>query len=865
MFLTPHPEIDSSQGHLGKFLRVAPVFHNRLAFSRFIRKALMTEDWRPDVIACELAPSIGVAALRGLQHERPGPLWIGKKIEAYLQRTPFHSLSHRQHTQHVIASTVRVLLDARRIAFRQGFYGYNCRDNEWLGNIDKGFEPFVVIFRQPQPRREYYVNVVMPDRIYYASEGFGGTRTMIRPGAWVAELDGRAWYTPPFYSDDGRLSRKWKRAEWIRAAGADRAPRTRSEDEPDSNEDWNHRLLRRALAHCQQHVLYIAPADMQPPADLLESAAEAGRQIIHVPIDSVDQTALRIVASDELEYSKVKEDEVDDPEIEAYSLHSGDAFTTALRIAVDRHIDVAFVDRELTPYELRRCDDRPGGVFVEDIFLLDEGMQGFYERVHVTAEATRVDDVDLERERHMAANLLRFVDQRKNVLFVCGAAHWDIVQRLLCDSNFRYEIDTQASDGADLFCAGPYGWAVGSGEIPRTLSKYQTLRRKGLEDRFRPILAYEELQKTIVDRLIKSSHSTSSDIQMFRRFLNRLCNHAGLVIPRLYQLLTAARSCLEKRGQEIVEQESMKFLESCPNDVPKISLARSDGDRVTIRIGMGPNTVTRSRFGGQRVVIPAYPSEDDEGRRDSCPTGTGIKYSQQDWHILMRDMMLIARRFAAPRVPVFQAAPMTGILQGQLDGRATARAYTRGDTRAYQKLRTRDILNSLNEFEGFDPVVWVFEEVSGGCFEPMFLEEDPYEYHAVVVAEQTKTRGGETLRMIQIFGAFIPAIADTDSVLRSRIRRWLRQGNNALIPRGEEFDKVAVGRSWRRCSASESTLVVALDHCREHVICVSDKQPSERVRSEFRKKHKRLLHVDRSLFDQDALLNFRSLVLKSRE
>ena len=108
-------------------------------------------------------------------------------------------------------------------------------------------------------------------------------------------LNGRSWYTPLFKAE-APLQKRSARSEWISGGNEDFVPRQYPAEPLDERENWKHRLLRRAVQYCRSHVLYIAPSDIPPASDLLKEAHVNGRRIVHIPVEALDQTALKMVA-----------------------------------------------------------------------------------------------------------------------------------------------------------------------------------------------------------------------------------------------------------------------------------------------------------------------------------------------------------------------------------------------------------------------------------------------------------------------------------------------------------------------------------------------------------------------------------------
>ena len=78
----------------------------------------------------------------------------------------------------------------------------------------------------------------------------------------------------------------------------------------------------------------------------------------------------------------------------------------------------------------------------------------FYGRIQSEAESTRFPAAMPERERVMAAHLKKLTADGRQVLFLCGAAHWGAIKRLLDDSQFRLSPSSGIVGGWDAFLFG---------------------------------------------------------------------------------------------------------------------------------------------------------------------------------------------------------------------------------------------------------------------------------------------------------------------------------------------------------------------------------------------------------------------------
>ncbi|MDR3403461.1 MAG: hypothetical protein P4L99_13270 [Chthoniobacter sp.] len=851
----------------GAHLRVVPVLHGRIAFSQLITRGLKGNSWQPDVIAVELPASIKGAVMHGLKSRGTGQFWVGRRIEEMMEVTPVSALTGYQHTWESLAATIEVLLDARRYASEKSRLRPNCPLAEWLTVQEKGFEPFVVLNRKGDFKPRYYCNVVLPDRRYHASEAYGGEREETTCRTWKIPLLGRVWYTPLFHT-----SETWKRAEWVQAGSQAGVPKITEVPAVAGEEDRRDSLLSQAIGYCRKHLLYVAPVDYHPPRYVIQKAKERKIRLVRVPCEAVNAAALAMVYRDEHEWSPTVHPAMRDSVMEIFSLHAGDAYVAALRFA-DRHrIETAWIDREIVdPVELADANARHARMpshardrFIEDALLSEEGLPRFYERIRHVAEASRLDTVDRKREECMAGALKSLLAAGKKVLFICGAAHWRYVKDLLEEPAAAPQPTVCEKESATLFCAGKFALLGGNEELPAFLLAYELLRRKGGELKFSLLQAGEDLELNIRRQLHMVKGTSPSGLAKLRIYLDRLCRETGVLVPRLYHLVEAAHSCLDREGIQALLRVCMKSFQ-CPEGMPQLSFAGFDQDGVLGNLD-GQTYTLLSRRGGPSYIYDREKGVIKREERGKGGQGSGLAYVLGDWEVHMKNLMLLAKRFARPKLNVAEVMRVTDVLYGSIDPRVTARAYARGETVPYQRVSRRAVHNSLNEFEGFDPIVWVFTEDISSRLEQLVLDDKhPNLVVGVAATPRHPREQGRYQCDFQLLASWIPQFADTDEAMMKRLKRWITQGHKAYIPTAAAFQEIRSKPAWPDATPAEIVMLLARDYCRNHVIHVGEREPSQRLRDAFRAKQRRLLHVSLEHFPADDIHLLRTPTFGFRE
>ena len=160
-------------------------------------------------------------------------------------------------------------------------------------------------------------------------------------------------------------------------------------------------------------------------------------------------------------------------------------------------------------------------------------------------------------------------------------------------------------------------------------------------------------------RLEKIEGVSPADILVFKNYLNRLCKLTGVVVPQLYHWIEASNACLIQTGQREVFQEINKFWRQCPDGVQKMLNIRW-GDKGLQADIDGVSYSIRSRWASAQIIYDANKSEfqnqdcKENGtvERDESEDQPGTHYSDENWELHMREMMLLAKRFASPKVRV---------------------------------------------------------------------------------------------------------------------------------------------------------------------------------------------------------------------
>ena len=595
----------------GRRLRVVPVMPRRISWSALLGRGLAVPGSRPDVIALDLPPSFKDAALDGIRQQGGADLWVvqGDLPPFPARRTDMTGLTP---SGPVVAATARLLLQARALACRHVAPQPGVDPDTWITDVTRGFDPFVVVTDRHADAARLRANLVGPENRFVASEATT-TRRVKHGDVYRSPLGGRVWYTPPISSTEHP-----RRARWIAAGQEDHVPEYGQMPPPLDPTEGPRWLLKRALRCCRRHVLYLSPASM-PPDPVVASEAIARRlEVVHIPLEQLDPEDVAHVLRDDHVRCPPGSEFLPRPEIEVFPLNPGDARVTALTLASRRGIDVACIDRELLPSELADLDGRPAprhgqhqALQLEDVLLEEEGLSVAFQRLAPHLAPTRVRDVDARREDHMAWHLRSLLGQELDVLLVCAARHWRGIRERLEDPAFSYCPPIGKAAPATLMFAPDLACLTDDDEPPYLVEAFA----RRLREERAPLFRHLSVQEALRERLLRSlagENIIPTNVLAFDAWLARLCRRTGVLAPRAFHVLEAARACLGLSHAAFLRALGGQTSGGVRDDVPRISNAVRDALGLRIRY-RGHDLRAHSRDGRPDHVVALRETLDPEG------------------------------------------------------------------------------------------------------------------------------------------------------------------------------------------------------------------------------------------------------------
>jgi hypothetical protein len=208
--------------------------------------------------------------------------------------------------------------------------------------------------------------------------------------------------------------------------------------------------------------------------------------------------------------------------------------------------------------------------FQDDYEVMVDGLAAFQGRMSGAFHASRTLPMDDVRERTMASRLRRLIDEGKEVLFVCGAAHWQSICGYL-DAGVHYEpTETPGRQSRRLVLAPLepavawlWGWLD---DIPRVGWEMEKACRRGSLEGFDKRAAVEMLvRETFVDALDEEVPTSIRRLEKMERFAETLASAAGRWVPELDDhLVVAAEACVEDRFAELLKEKALEFPVALP-------------------------------------------------------------------------------------------------------------------------------------------------------------------------------------------------------------------------------------------------------------------------------------------------------------
>jgi hypothetical protein len=252
-------------------------------------------------------------------------------------------------------------------------------------------------------------------------------------------------------------------------------------------------------------------------------------------------------------------------------LEPTDPQVEAVRLAMDKHIPLHFIDRDTEGYP-------PGRSAMPDPYSLTKiGHYVYcqaYLRSHRTEDHLPEDDL---REKTMAYYLQRLSEKAERILFVGGLYHFPGILAKLSRPQTEV-IGRRQRKGVGLAHLHKESSREIMSEMPFFAADYERFRGKPYGDPPDRMTVNQALLKLARENHLKNSRETLTRHQLWilNRFARNCALLSGALVPSFYELVVASRSVADDNFAYEVWDEGSRYPWQCEN--PELPVLRLSGD-----------------------------------------------------------------------------------------------------------------------------------------------------------------------------------------------------------------------------------------------------------------------------------------------
>ncbi|MCF8301675.1 MAG: hypothetical protein K9I94_00260 [Bacteroidales bacterium] len=435
-------------------------------------------------------------------------------------------------------------------------------------------------------------------------------------------------------------------------------------------------------------------------------------------------------------------------------LSPSDSIIEAIRCGIELDIPIYGIDLE----HIANYDRNARQLVMEDpVNKKDDDLFEYIQRN--TKYASRLRSyVDEKREFAMAARLMNITNRYKKVLFVCGLAHWNNLERLLssgkikpsetydaAESHLITEIKNELSSFTRCIVspgiAGPKYLDI----FPLYADVYNRHGRLGPFNTISPVqrtfllnpvsIYTETFENAIRSYFNDNDHLNSKDKQKdisrlieFRDFLNNLILVKAKKVPDLYTITKAADGVMSEDFKNHIVNAFMdvNWANSLDYDLPVLlpePIQNDNGLKVKIQYPDGftsdhfyiDNSYTRKRLEKHHVywkhqgIKPSKKGKKEKKDHKIDYYGSNEVRTWPPIDYLITAMTLEARNVAGKAIES-DVEEFQGSIKEGIDFRATIKSISRGKKKIYVKENA--LYAGKPENYNLDPVVWIFDTES---------------------------------------------------------------------------------------------------------------------------------------------------------
>ena len=253
-------------------------------------------------------------------------------------------------------------------------------------------------------------------------------------------------------------------------------------------------------------------------------------------------------------------------------LEPTDAQVETLRLAVEKKLEVHFVDRDAEGYPIDRSP-MPDAYAVRRI--------GHFLYCKAYLETTKEESIatqDMLREKTMAYHLQKLSETGGRILFVCGLYHLPGLLRML-ERPQTEVIGRRHREGAGLAHLHEASSREVLEEMPFLIARYERFRAGGGGEEPDRMRVHHQLIEEARRNHWKNSKEelTHSQVKVLHKFARNYAFITGALVPNFYQLVVAARGAADDNfAYELWDKGSEYPWQSEKPELPVIRLSGDD-------------------------------------------------------------------------------------------------------------------------------------------------------------------------------------------------------------------------------------------------------------------------------------------------
>jgi hypothetical protein len=500
--------------------------------------------------------------------------------------------------------------------------------------------------------------------------------------------------------------------------------------------------------------------------------------------------------------------------------------------------EIALIDDERRAAARNESKLRP----LDDYEVTLMGLSAFYDRTEALWQPARMVPVDERRERVMGSHLRRYLNEGKEVLFVCGLAHWKSLREYLDTGVTETFAPSSPAKRARLIfaplepaVAWLWGWLD---DIPRVAWELELSCHQVAPENFdKRATVMTVLKESVAEAQVAQLPVSVRRLLKMESYSAPLAGVAGRWIPELDEhLVHSAAACVEDRFAEIFKQVALTYPAPLPEGVQPAKvmpwkenqyLISAKGETFLLEF---PKSQGHSAT--RRIAIPTPMPLTETEQREYDPNPDFREWpAEETMRFLMSQR---ARQLARRQQREVFSRKFVGSLCDGPDWRRTVRSFAGFERSLYVRQSRRKKSGRPSNPKLATPVVWIFDD------------QTPISSHSAM--EQLFDKDSDTWcksALLYLISIHRPAegrisayrVAALTDLCLTRTKRRSSSGELQLDPEEDEAadmdylheipeDKRCFLSPWKddtlqRFSGVEQALAVAIKYADDQVIVVN--------------------------------------------